>query len=374
VDFVASEPYTVGAEWELQLLDVETLDLSPGITTVLRSFSENEHVKAEFIQSCVELNTPIATCSAEIFSHFEKLTGEVLHNCWRDNIDLAAAGTHPFCRRLALITPLPRYARLASEHGYLAHSQIAFATHVHVGVRTGDEAVRAMQYLTPCLPLLIAIAANSPFWRGHETGYASYRRRLLAASRSYGIPPYFEQWNDFAKFFAMAKRAGSIRSIKDIHWDIRPHPDFGTVECRVMDAQSTVRDVAFLAGLVRLLVAWIGETDKNDIEAVLPRRLSPWIDRDNHFRASHWGMEAELIDDTSGQLRPLRTYLQVLVDAMRGTARTIGEEAIVDRLQRTAERTMGYELQRSLYERRHDVRDIVAGLNQELRREVEGQL
>jgi carboxylate-amine ligase len=370
MEFSGCDSYTVGAEWELQLLDIDSLDLVPGITSVLQSFADNEHVKPEFIQSCVELNTPIASCSAEIESHLLALTRQVLQSCQSNGMDLAGAGTHPFCRRLALITPLPRYKTMASEHGYLGQTQMAFATHIHVGIKSGDEAIRTMRYLTPCLPLLIAVGANSPFWRGHETGYASYRRRLLAASRSYGIPPYFEDWREFEKFFAMAVRAGSIRTIKDIHWDIRPHPDFGTLECRITDAQPAVADVAYIAGLVRLLVVWIGITSVEEIETVIPRSISPWVDRENHFRASHWGMDAELIHNESGDTRSVHSYLNDLVKAIVDTADKIDERDVVARLSCIAEETPGYARQQRAYDQRNDTRDVVEALRNRLHAEL----
>ena len=368
--FSSCESFTVGAEWELQLLDIDSLDLVPGIEPILHSFAQNEHVKPEFFQSCVELNSPIATCSTEIKAHFLSLTRQVRQICQSHGMDLAGAGTHPFCRLLALITPLPRYEVLASEHGYLGQTRIAFATHIHVGMKSGDEAIRAMRYLTPCLPLLIAIGANSPFWRGHETGYASYRRRLLAASKSYGIPPYFDSWREFEQFFQMALRTHSFRSIKDIHWDIRPHPDFGTLECRVTDAQSTVADVAFLAGLVRVMVAWISATSREGIEASVPRRLSPWIDRENHFRASHWGMEAELIHNESGDTRAIHSYLNKLARAVTDTANEIGEGHIAKRLAGIALETPGYIQQTVDYQERNNTRDVVDAMRNKLHAEL----
>jgi carboxylate-amine ligase len=373
MEFSGCDSYTVGAEWELQILDSESLDLSPGIESLIPGLSGNHYVKPEFIQSCVELNTPVCKDSSEIESHLTDLTRDVVKRCQKHDLDLAGAGTHPFCRRLALITPLPRYEELALEHGYIGQTQLAFATHVHVGLKSGDDAIRVMRYLTPCLPLLIAIGANSPFWRGHDTGYASYRRRLLAASRSYGLPPYFENWLQFSRFYDMARRAGSIKTVKDIHWDIRPHPDFGTLECRVIDAQSTVKDLTFIAGLVRLLVAWIGASSKAQIEATVPRRISSWIDRENHFRASHWGMQARLIHDNSGETRPVSDYLESLATVVMETAREIGEEGAANHLAKIACDTPGYVQQRRNFETNNDAKDVVRALRDSLYQELIGQ-
>lgn len=368
--FSSCDTHTLGVEWELQLLDGGTLDLHPGIGPVLESFARHPHVKPEFIQSCVELNSPVTHHSSQVQSHFLALTSEVLQRCEDLGMTLAGAGTHPFCRRLALITPLPRYEALAAEHGYIGQTQMAFATHVHVGMPSGDEAMRVMRYLTPCLPLLIAIAANSPFWRGHRTGYASYRRRLLAASRSYGIPPYFDDWSSFSVFFDMARRTDAIRGLKDIHWDIRPHPDFGTLEFRVMDAQSTISEVTFIAGFVRVLVAWVVANPRELIEAVLPRRISAWIERENHFRASHWGLKAQLIHDEFGETRPLVDYLRDLASALKKTAARIGEENIAALLSDIDKRTPGYMMQRADYDEHCDIRSVASNLRERLRSEL----
>lgn len=363
MEFNACKGFTVGAEWELQLLDCETLDLAPRIDTLLGIFQDSSYVKPEFFQSCVELNTPVCADAAGIRTHLAGLKADVLSACHENGLALAGGGTHPFCQRLALVTPLPRYEKLASEHGYIGQTQLAFATHVHIGVRSGDEAIRVMRHLTPCLPLLIAIGANSPFWRGYETGYASYRRRLLTASKTYGIPPYLKDWQDFISFYEMAVRSKSIRSIKDIHWDIRPHPDFGTIEIRVTDSQSTVDDVAFIAGLVRCLVAFASEASATLVESSLPPHLTPWIERENHFRSSHWGMESELIGDGTGRLRPIEHYIEKLAGALTDVATDLGETGVVDRLSSIVGNTPGYMQQRQVFDRRNDARDVAQWLN-----------
>jgi carboxylate-amine ligase len=132
---------------------------------------------------------------------------------------LCGAGSHRFSGRLALISPVPRYRRLGKVAGYLGHNQITFATHVHIGMRSGDEAIAAMCALKPDLPILIAVSANSPFWRRYETGYASYRLRILAAARSYGLPPSFEDWGQFCEFFETAQGVVGYQRQQRIYHD-----------------------------------------------------------------------------------------------------------------------------------------------------------
>ena len=166
-----TEP-TVGVEWELQLVDAETLDLYNGILPLMEFFPDTEFVKPEYIQSCVELTSCIAETSDVAVAHIRQTLAKILQRSRELEMSICGAGTHPFCRRLALITPTPRYRRLKKNTGVLAHTQIAFSTHVHIGMRSGDEAMRAMSHLIPALPAFIALSANSPLWRGHKTGHA----------------------------------------------------------------------------------------------------------------------------------------------------------------------------------------------------------
>ena len=116
---------------------------------------------------------------------------------------------------------------------------LTFAQHVHVGMPSGDEAVAIAKMLKPYLPILLALSANSPFWQGYDTGYASFRQRLLASRETYGLPPSFKNWQDFVNFFDSVKHAGVVETIRDLHWDLRLQPHWGTLEVRVMDTQPT---------------------------------------------------------------------------------------------------------------------------------------
>ena len=137
-----SDP-TVGVEWELQLVDAQTLDLFDGILPLMEFFPDTDYVKPEYIQSCVELTSCVSKTSDEAVAHISHSLAQILQRCRELEMRVCGAGTHPFCRRLALITPTPRYMRLEKNAGYLAQRQITFGTHVHVGMRSGDEAIRA---------------------------------------------------------------------------------------------------------------------------------------------------------------------------------------------------------------------------------------
>jgi len=323
--FNSSERHTVGVEWELQLLDPESLDLIDGIIPLMEFFPGTDFVKPEFIQSCVELTSAISENSTEAVAHLQTSLSAILQRCKELEMSVCGAGTHPFCRRLALITPLPRYRNMEKNSGYLAHTQITFSTHVHVGMESGDQAMRAMSHLIPALAAFIALSANSPFWRGHNTGHAAYRHRILAAAANYGLPPRFNDWQEYERFLEAAHRAKMINTFKDIHWDIRPHPDFGTLELRAMDAASDLRTVHGLVAFARCLILRLAEAPVIEIDDVLPINLPIWMEHQNRFRAALRGLDAEFIIDEEGASRPIRGVIDDLIEFCSPIAADINE-------------------------------------------------
>ena len=364
--FESSPDRTVGVEWELQLLDPVSLDLANGIIPLMEFFPGSEFVKPEYIQSCVELSSCIASNSAEAVAHLQESLLATLQRCSELEMSLCGAGTHPFCRRLALITPLPRYQRLEESTGYRAHQQITFGTHVHVGMRSGDEAIRVMSRLTPALSAFVALSANSPFWRGHDTDHVAYRHQILAASPNYGLPPSFESWKDFEHFHDAAKRSGTIQSFKDIHWDIRPHPDFGTLELRIMDAASDLRTLYGLSAFARAVMISLAQSSDKEIGEVLPHELPHWVEKQNRYRAVKDGLDADFIVDEEGNHRPLR---DVVSDLIEFVAPVVVEYHEVDGLDITGDllnSAPGYSQQLDAYRASKSARSVVQFLQHSL--------
>lgn len=366
MDFNPSANHTVGVEWELQLLDPETLDLSDGILPLMEFFPDANFVKPEFIQSCVELNSCIAENSDAAIAHLQRSLRRLLRRCGELEMRVCAAGTHPFGRRLALITPLPRYRHLEKVSGYLAHTQITFSTHVHIGMDSGDQAMRVMTRMVSALPVFIALSANSPFWRGHETGHAAYRHRILAAAPNYGLPTTFRDWQAFDDFLRSASRGNMIRHFKDIHWDIRPHPDFGTLELRVMDSGSNLHVVHGLVSLARCLAVKLADASTRDIVDVFPIGLPYWTDKQNCFRASLIGLDAEYIVDDRGTHRPLKDITRELVDFCESAAPSIGESKGLEIARSLLTDTPGYQAQLDAYRESNSTRTVVEMLQQTL--------
>ncbi|WP_411867162.1 YbdK family carboxylate-amine ligase [Vulcanococcus limneticus] len=370
MEFCPSPGFTVGLELEFQLLDPASWDLVDGILPLLDTYPAQQAVKPEFIQNTVELVSPPAAGLGELEASLRPLLRELLAHCDRLGMGLCGAGTHPFYRRSALVTPGRRYAAMEQASGWLGHNQVTFATHVHLGLPDGEEAVTLMRELKPFLPLLIALSASSPFWHGADTRFAAFRQRVLASARTYGTPPDFACWAEFERFFATMRRAGLLQALNDIHWDLRPRPDFGTLEVRVMDAQPTLARALDLVALVRALCRFLqhGRHDRALVPPLIP--LPWWSQKDNGYAACRDGLEAQLITSADGDLQPLRAVAQ-------RTFRLIEPFAAPDelpRLRRLAaalEADLPYRRQRQLHGASGSLPAVVRALAQELRADVE---
>ena len=331
-DFIPSPAPTVGMEMEFQLVDPISLDLVDQALPLLEFFPDRRYVKPELIQNTIEVASEPCDGLSSLLQNLRDLVGGVVNRAEKLDLRLCGAGTHPFSQHLALVTPLPRYLAMEEAFGLISHTQITFATHVHIGVSSGEEAVHLMSDLKPYLPFLIALSANSPYWRGYETGFAAYRQRILASSRSYGMPPDFADWQAFERFLETSIRAGMFESVRDIHWDVRPRPHLGTLEVRIMDAQPTVAEAVALAAFIRALAAFLQATREHDMESRPCRPLPWWAQKDNCFNASRGAMQAPFIVDETGATRVLEDVLRETLEVTTEYAHDDVERGFLGRL------------------------------------------
>lgn len=319
-----SSPPTVGVELEWQLVDTSTLDLREGVVPLCELVRDEPCVKPELLQTAVETITVPGENTVALRPALHDLVARVVDAAAPLGMTLVGAGLHAFCERLIPITPLPRYIAMEGSYGYLAHAHVAYSLQTHVGMPSGEVAVRVARDLRPFLPVLLALSASSPFFHGHETTFASYRQRVLAASRSYGTPPRFEDWDEFLQLIDAAERARMFTSYRDMHWDVRIRPDFGTLEVRIMDAQATIGRSLALSALVHSLLVHLSSGKRADTGCL--RAIPWWLEKENAYRASHEGIEASLVCDAQGTLRSLRRIAEELFDLVAPTARALGEE------------------------------------------------
>ncbi|HWP00671.1 MAG TPA: YbdK family carboxylate-amine ligase [Methylococcus sp.] len=362
--FQGNETPSVGVEIEFQLIDPETADLTDRILPLLRTLPDDPAIKAEMTCCTVEINSKVCSGIDELEEDLAKTLRKLQEHCRRLGIGLCAAGTHPFSQRPVAVTRAPRYLATERSMPYLSRRLRTFATHVHVGMPSGDVAVRVMAMLKPYLPLLLALAANSPYWEGVDTAFACFRQRVLASYRDYGMPPDFADWREFLVFFECNRRTGVYQSPRSFHWDVRPSPTFGTLEVRVMDAQSTLAENVTLAAFVYTLSMYLRRCLERDEAGLLPRKPW-WLEKLNIFNAAHLGLDSRFIIDDHGHGLPTARVMRMVARALTTTAAELGTAPYLERLERLMA-SPGYRRQRDTFQRSGDLRAVVRRLMEEL--------
>ncbi|MDH6060140.1 YbdK family carboxylate-amine ligase [Chrysosporum bergii ANA360D] len=370
IEFNRSPQFSLGMEIELQLLNPNTLQLVDGILPLLAEDGENSFIQPEFNQASVEIFSPVCGNIHELETSILAILSRLKTKCQNLGMNICTAGTHPFCHRFTTVTPIPRYIAQQTASGYLADMMMTFALHIHVGMPSGDAAIDMMARLKPYLPILLALSASSPFWWGHDTAFASYRHCFLSSMRTYGMPPRFKSWQDFADFFITARHAGMWEIIRDIHWDLRPQPDLGTLEVRVMDAQPTVKESIMLAAFVHCLILYLYDCRERKETGFLLTPL-PWLmEKENFFRASRWGLDAHYIEDHQGNSRPIRDIVQDIINAIAMTADILEEKWYLNLLAQRLETGPSYIRQRQVFKSTGSLKAVVASLVRELEEEL----
>jgi carboxylate-amine ligase len=319
----ASEPFTVGVEEELMLLDPADWSLAQEIDAVLPALPPDlaSHLTAETHGAVIELTSdPHATVPAAM----GELAGvrARLHDWLGDRgLRAAAAGTHPSTVwQETVVSSGARYQSVYGSMRELARREPTFALHVHIGVDSPEHAIVLHDRLRAHLPLLLALSANSPFWQGRDTGLASSRTPLFQAFPRVGIPRGFHSYADYVEAVDLLMRTGALAEPTCLWWDVRPQPRFGTVEVRVMDVQTRVPETAAIVALVQC----IARRELVERVAARPVAHSPEVLVENRFLAARDGMDAFLIDPEQESAVPARILLDELVQACEPHAEALG--------------------------------------------------
>ena len=319
----AVSPWTVGVEEEVRLLDPSDWSLASQADAVMARLTGElaSNTSTETHGSALELRTdPHATVS-EGLSQLEDLRGELARELATLELRAAVAGIHPFSLwQDTRISEGDRYRFLYGSMRELARREPTFALHVHVAVPDPESALLALNRLRSHLPLLLALSANSPFWQGRETGLASARTPLFQAFPRVGIPRAFLDYQDYVSTIDLLLRCGAFPEPTFLWWDVRLQPRFGTIEVRIMDAQTTVADSAALTALVQCLVR---------LEATEGSGADPAIDlpevlAENRFLAARDGTAACLIDARLGRCTPVADVLESVLGMCLPHAEDLG--------------------------------------------------
>jgi len=345
IPFTLSPRLTLGVEVELQLLDPRTHDLGPFAPSLFERIGESKRIKPEIFQSMVEINTEICESAADVRRDLAESIAALRAQAAEIGFLLGASGSHPFASWEERVPyPSERYEMLMDRNRWIARRLAIFGLHVHVGVRDGRHAVGMINRLLPWLPHLLALSANSPFWRGHDTGLASSRATVFEAQPTAGHPCVIASWSEFEAYFEAAKACRAITGIKDIWWDIRPQPDYGTIELRICDVPSTLTEIVALVALVH---AMAHHSDRELRKKNVFRPQTDWVTRENKWRALRWGLDAECVLDAAGAHRPMREDLAAILAKLDPIARDLGTQPEFDVIRHVVEAGPGCVRQRA---------------------------
>ena len=358
VDYTSSPRPTVGVEWEFALVDQRTRDLANTASQLFEavhqsasSVIDESKLHKELLRNTVELVTGVCESVPEAVDDLATTMRVVRKTAQSLGVDLYSAGTHPFAQwSLQLLTPGHRYEELISRTQWWGRQMLIWGLHVHVGVRRRDHVLPIVSSLLNQFPHLQALSASSPVWSGQDTGYASNRAMMFQQLPTAGLPFQFQTWEEYEQYVADAFHTGVIEHINDIRWDIRPSPSLGTVEVRVCDGVSNLRELSALTALTHCLVV---DLDRRlDAGEELPT-MPPWHVQENKWRAARYGLDAEIILDAAGNERLVTDDLTDLLERLSPLARELGCEEELRLVEEIPKTGASYQRQRRVLDETH---------------------
>jgi glutamate---cysteine ligase / carboxylate-amine ligase len=310
--------FSLGIEEEYQTVDPVTRDLRSHIETEMLATGKlrlEERVKAEMHTSVVEVGTRVCRNIDEARDDIYDLRRQMIKLADEHGLKLVAGATHPFADwRTQQIYPDPRYHQVVKDLQLVARSNLIFGLHVHVGIEDTEVAIRIMNSMRYFLPHIMALATNSPFWLGLNTGYKGYRAKVFENFPRTGIPDAFASYSEFEEYVKLLVKTNCIDNAKKIWWDIRPHPFFNTVEVRACDIPLRAEETVAIAALIQATAAYLCRLHASNLDF---RQYARPLLMENKFRAVRYGLDGKLIDFGRQEEVPLRDLLEeylILID------------------------------------------------------------
>ena len=308
IKFNSSPEPTIGVEIELQLVNKNNLNLNSISSKVLldvnKEFSDN--IKCELIESMIEINTNICSNIEEVEKDIRKTLNHLNEILINYETEINCTSLHPFAiGKNQIITDNPRYKRIMKDLQMVGKRFISQGLHVHIGISNPEDAIKVNNALRVYLPLLLSLSTSSPFFEGEDTGLHSYRTKLFEALPLAGMPDYLNNWNHFENLTEHLEGAGIINSVKDLWWDVRPHPGFGTVEIRVCDIPINFKEIIALVALIQALVVTLTELDSYQDTHIQ-------ILQSNKWQAARYGLDGIFVDPKNFKKLSMRKAIENL--------------------------------------------------------------
>jgi carboxylate-amine ligase len=330
--FKAGEALTMGVELELQLVNPTDFNLSAAATDMLHLLGRKPFpgdVKPEITESMIEISTDVHTRHDALLEQLRTIRDTLVAAGDRLNVGICGGGTHPFQRwSEQRIFSKPRFKEISQLYGYLAQQFTVFGQHVHIGCASADEGLYLLHALNRYVPHFIALSASSPFSQGVDTLFSSARLNSVFAFPLSGRAPFLLAWEDFQNgYFAKMEATGVVKSMKDFYWDIRPKPEYGTIELRVCDTPLAVERAAALACYLQALCAMLLERNE-----AAPQEDDYLVYNYNRFQACRFGLDGVMVHPRSHESLSLREDILSTLRKVQPQAERLGGLAALDEL------------------------------------------
>jgi glutamate---cysteine ligase / carboxylate-amine ligase len=359
LSFKQGAALTFGVELELQLINTRDCDLTRGASDLLALVKRKTHpgeIKPEITESMLELSTSIHSRHGELLAELREIRDAVLAAADRLNIGVTGGGAHPFQHwSERKIFENPRFKHLSDLYGYLAKQFTIFGQHVHIGCPSGDEALYLLHSMSRYVPHFIALSAASPYYQGVDTAFDSSRLNSVFAFPLSGRAPFVRRWEEFQAYFARMQGFGIVESMKDFYWDIRPKPEYGTIEIRVCDTPVTVERAAALAAYAQALARYLLVERPHPLNEDVYHVYSY-----NRFQACRFGIDGEFADPHTQEKRSLREDILATLGALAVHARELDAEEGLENISGCV-RTSGNDARwmREIYSKSQSLPDLV---------------
>jgi carboxylate-amine ligase len=358
--FSVSRSLTMGVELELQLVSLSDFDLveaSPDMLELLGRGAFPGNVVPEITESMIEISTDVQQDHTGVLGQLREIRDRLVAAGDTLNVGVCGGGTHPFQQwSERRIFAKPRFREVSALYGYLAKQFTIFGQHVHVGCTSGDEALFLLHSLNRYVPHFIALSASSPYVQGSDTLFHSSRLNSVFAFPLSGRAPFMLHWRDFEQgYFAQMERTGVVKSMKDFYWDIRPKPEYGTIELRVCDTPLTVERAAALASYLQSLCAYLlagGEP--------APAENDYLVYNYNRFQACRFGLDGTIVHPKTYEGVSLREDILATLQLIRGEGARRGALAALDHLEDATKRGTDASLLRRQMEQRGSAEGMVS--------------
>ncbi len=356
ITFRSSRPFTLGCEIEFQLLDPDSLELKSRSVDILANLSRayRPRIKQEFIQSMVEVCSPVCRDVHEIRHELERTILQLEGLAQAHGCTLFASSLHPFSRfEEQKIFPDPRYGKILQELGIVGRRLITQGLHCHVGMDSKEMAIKVVDRLRPWLPLFLALSASSPYFEGVDTGFASYRSKLFDALPRSGIPQKLGSWSYYCDLVNLLKKCAIIEAPRDIWWDVRPSPDFGTVEVRICDIPDRFQKIVAIVALIQAVVTALATDHLRSPDMHIAVILN------NKWQAARYGLRGHFVSMEDLGRKLMEHRLLELLDRLEPVFARLGSDSYIPILEQMIRSGPCSRLMRNLVSETGDVRSAI---------------